>query len=117
VPAIKIIIIKLKNSTMEDSPLNRKISKMLHDFESIENIQPSREWNKSLMDKLGCTKPASASKLPSTGIAFAFLLFVLINLGFVVNTMLNGSNLGNSSDKDLLVISKEFLINPISLNN
>jgi hypothetical protein len=45
------------------------------------------------------------------------LLFVLINLGFVVNTMLNGSNLGNSSDKDLLVISKEFLINPISLNN
>ncbi len=102
---------------MEDSPLNRKVSKMLLDFESMDDIQPSQAWNQSLMNRLDRSKPASKSSFATPGLTILVLLFVFINLFFIVNAMIIKSPGNQIREQELLVISKEILVNPSSLNN
>jgi len=102
---------------MEDSPLNRKVSKMLLDFESMDDIQPSQTWNQSLMNRLDRSKPSSKSTFATPGLTVVVLLFVIINLFFIVDAMIIRSPGKQMREQELLVISKEILVNPSSLNN
>jgi len=102
---------------MEDPGLNSKVSKMLKEFDSIDDIEPSAGWNQSLMNRLSASKSYSAPIFPTAGFTVVVLLFVLINLGYALNAIISGPNGVSHRDKELMVISKELLINPISINN
>ena len=102
---------------MEDSTLENKVSKMLLDFESMDDIQPSTGWNQSLMNRLDRSKPVTKSSFATPGLTVAVLLFILINLFFIVDAMVIQSSGKQMREQELLVISKEILVNPSSLNN
>jgi hypothetical protein len=103
---------------MKESELNNRISQMLNAFESIENIQPQEGWSQSLMDKLSSAKRPAYPGHSKTKFIVAILFIVLMNIGFILSTIIkNDSRNTLSRNNDLQVISKELLINPTSLNN
>jgi hypothetical protein len=92
------------------------IPEMLREFESLENIQPSAEWELSLLGKLAAGKPHPKSNLFKTKIIVT-LFILLANLGFMLNALIGHSGQTNQRDIALKTISKELLINPSSINN
>jgi hypothetical protein len=102
---------------MKESVLKSKVLKMLNDFDTMEDIQPSANWNQSLMNRLSSLKPHSNSNFLPTRFVVVVLLFVLVNLGFILSSVIGDSNQALQRNSELLAISKELLINPISLNN
>jgi hypothetical protein len=118
VPAFeKKIVRQSNNKTMENSGLDRKVSNILHEFEKLGDIQPSDDWNQSLMSRLSSTRPNSGGMSSITPFALMVLLFLLVNLGFITTSIIGDSTQAQPRNKELLVISNELLINPISLNN
>jgi hypothetical protein len=102
---------------MKESELSNKIIQRLNEFETLEYLNPSANWNQSLMNKLTSAKLKATSKI-STNKPFIMVLFiVLINIGFILNEVIGDSRQAKYRDKELQVISKELLINPVSINN
>jgi hypothetical protein len=102
---------------MKELELNNRVLQKLTEFDSLENIQPSENWNQSLMKKI-----ASARSVPTTGpsavrFAVVVLFILLLNIGFILNTMIRNSKQIRLHDSELQIISNEFLINPVSINN
>jgi hypothetical protein len=102
---------------MEESVLNMKVLKILNEFDAIEDIQPSADWNQSLMNRISSSKPHSLPDFLPARFALVVMLFVLVNLGFILSSLIGNSNKVLYRDKELLVISNELLINPVSINN
>ena len=103
---------------MKKSELNINVQHALKEFESLENIQASEEWNDSLMARISSAKPYSNSRSYNTKFIVLILIIVLANVGLVLSTMKHGSKHQLiSKNNDLKIISKELLINPTSLNN
>ncbi len=102
---------------MQEQELNNRVSQTLQEFESMENIQPSSEWNDSLMQKLSVAKPNSIARFSSSKYALLMLLVVIANIGFIFKTTMNESQQTPSREKELQVISKELLSNSSSINN
>ena len=102
---------------MKEQELNNRVSQTLQEFESIENIQPSSEWNDLLMQKLSLAKPNSLAKFSSPKFAVLILFVVMANIGFVFKTVMHDTQQTPNRDKELQVISNELLINPSSINN
>ena len=102
---------------MEESVLNRKVLRILNEFEAIEDIQPSADWNQSLMKRLSSPESSTTPIFNTTRYAAVILLFVLVNLGFILNSILGGSFQTLHNDKELMVIATELFVNPISINN
>jgi hypothetical protein len=99
---------------MKESLLSDKVILKLKDFETMERIQASTGWNESLMARLESRKPDRVSNIPAAGFVVSLLFIVLINLGFVLTSIINNSN-PSYKEKDMQVISQELLINPISI--
>lgn len=102
---------------MKEQELNTRVSQTLQEFESMENIQPSAEWNDSLMQKLSVAKPNSIATFSSSKYAVVMLFVVMANIGFVFTAVMNDSPQAPNRDKELQTISKELLSNPSSINN
>jgi hypothetical protein len=103
---------------MKESELNNKVEQTLMEFETMGNIQPSADWNQSLMKRVASSKPYSSSIFYSVNLAIVtILIIILINLGFILNTIINDSRQSLNRSNDLEVISKELLINLNSVNN
>ena len=102
---------------MKESAFSDKVMQKLNEFEMMQNIQPSAGWNESLMNKIASAKSGSASNLSSARFAIPVLFIVLINIVFFLNTIITNSQQDSYKDKELQVISEEFLINPISIKN
>jgi hypothetical protein len=100
----------MKTQTKDDRVLQK-----LNEFETIESIQPSSEWNRSLMEKLDTVKPFKSKGYSSVGIAVIVIFVVVINLGFLLKSLMDNTEKSQQRDADLKVISKELLIN--SINN
>jgi hypothetical protein len=100
---------------MKEPAFNDKVIRKLNEFEAIQDIQPSAGWNDLLMKKIESAKPVHVSTMPSAGYVISVLFIVLLNLGFVLSSILNKSNTQSSKDTEMQVISQEFLINPISI--
>ena len=96
---------------------NIKVMDALKEFETIENIEPSDDWNRSLMERLSSVKPRSASIFPSTKMLVAIVFVVTINIYFLLNALVIHSGYSVHRNNDLKVISRELLINPISIKN
>jgi hypothetical protein len=102
---------------MKESALSDIVTQKLNEFEMMQNIQTSAGWNESLMNKIASAKSGPALNLSSARVAIPVLLIVLVNIVFFLNTILSNSHQDSFKDKELQVISEEFLINPISIKN
>ena len=102
---------------MKEQELHNRVAQTLQEFESMENIQPSGEWNDSLMQKLAGAKQNSTTTFYLPKYAVVILFLVMANIGFVFKTVMDDSQQTPGRDKELQVISKELLINPGSINN
>jgi len=102
---------------MKESELNNIILQKLNEFEKIENIHPSSEWNHTLMSRIASLNHTSSSLFYSIKKSGIIIIIVLVNLGFVINSMIHYSNYPHHHNTEYVIISEEFLINPISINN
>ena len=102
---------------IEEIKLNSIITERIKNFEDLEQIQASDLWNESLMKKIDTLKPYSNPLASTPKFTFLFLFIVLINIGFIFIAMNTKTHTSPVQDNSLQVISKEFLVNPISLNN
>ncbi|MEI7484419.1 MAG: hypothetical protein WCK13_06875 [Ignavibacteriota bacterium] len=101
---------------MEEFTQNKRALQKLKEYDAIENLQASEEWNKSLMKRIESTNPRKNSELSSFKLAVIALL-IIINLGFVLRLLISDSSILLQRKTDLQVISKELLINFDSINN
>jgi hypothetical protein len=101
---------------MKESELSSKVKQKLSEFDTIGSIQPSEAWNQSLMHRLAASRQSSNSDLASVRFLIVVLLLVLINIGFILNTVIRKSNQTSLRDDDLQTISEQLLINPPSAN-
>ncbi|MEI6822377.1 MAG: hypothetical protein WCL51_10595 [Bacteroidota bacterium] len=97
---------------MKESEVNNRVLQTLSMFDEIGDIDSTADWSQSLMNKIASVKQQSASGLPKTRFVVATLLILLINVGFVLNTMLNSSQKNTTHKSELQLISKELLVNP-----
>lgn len=111
-----LTVVKVKKTTMKEPSINSKVFQSLHEFETMENITTSKEWNDSLMVRLSYAKHHPASRFPSAKFVIVAVMVLLINIGFFVNSMINNSQQDSCRNNTLQLISKELLINPTSLN-
>jgi hypothetical protein len=102
---------------MKEPKLNTDVQHALEKFEMLENIQPSANWNQSLMDRIATKNSSSSLKSSTTKYVVLVLLIVLANVGFALTSMMHRSRQSSPRSKELQLISKELLINPTSLNN
>lgn len=102
---------------MKDPELHKKVLQTLNEFETMENIQQSEEWNKSLMERLATVKADSPSVFSYVKYTIAALLVILINIGFILTAINNDPHQTLQKDIELQIISKELLINSNSVNN
>jgi len=89
----------------------------LKEFETIENIETTDDWNRSLMERLASVKPRSASPFTSTKMLVAIVFVVTLNIYFLLNALVIHPGYSAHRNNDLKVISRELLINPISIKN
>jgi hypothetical protein len=117
VPEKRLFIVLVKKAAMKESEFSFRILQKLNEFETMENIQPSEEWNQLLMKKLSTARSNSVRGMSAVKFAVAALLILLINIGFILNTVIRDSKQLLRHDSELQIISKEFLINPATINN
>ena len=98
---------------MENEELNNRIQESLQQFEGLENISPSNEWNESLRKKLTRTK----SKTTSSTLVISVALLCILNLGFAFTMLMKNNPVTNERDENLKLVSQELFINPITTNN
>ena len=97
---------------MKGSEVNNRVLQTLSAFEELDNIESSAEWNRSLLDKIDTVKPQSTLGFPKMSFTMVMLFILLINVGFILNTVLNTSQKSTSHKSELQLISKEILVNP-----
>ncbi len=91
-------------------------------FEQLETISPSAEWSQALEVSLGAVKPQTASRASYNNYTAMLLLFVLVNMGFILNTVLNKSHayklhVNNLRNSELQIISNELLTHSTETSN
>ncbi len=101
---------------MNEAEINKKVNQLMSDFENTEEIWVSSEWNQSLLNKLSSNK-RNLGKSRSRKIVYILLIVFVANAGIVLNIINNKSNQLIKQESKLKTISKELLINPISINN
>ncbi len=101
---------------MKEAELNNKMRQSIHQFESLEDIQTSPEWTRTMMNRFAQAERPAKPGFSASSIALVLIFFVLANIG-VILTLISDSNRRTSSrSSDLRTISNEFLINPTSIN-
>jgi hypothetical protein len=101
---------------MKELEINQKVIQLLNDFEKLEPIDASDEWNQVLMQKL------TESKNPSPVVSFmpyaaAIVLMLVLNVVCAVHIFKNTHQPSFNRIAKLNIISKELLIPNVSLNN
>jgi hypothetical protein len=102
---------------MKESKENNDLLKTIEVFDNIAVLHPSEEWNQSLMTRLVSVKPYATPVSMTTKISVLVVFIVLLNVGFILNAFISNSHRRVQRNNDLKVISKELLINPVSINN
>jgi hypothetical protein len=100
---------------MKESPVSKNVLRKLDEFDKIGNIHPSDHWNQTLMERLATVKVNSGSDFPKTKFSVVLLVLFLVNLGFIMNAILRDTGKSLNRNNELQAISKELLINPITL--
>ncbi|MFZ4401300.1 MAG: hypothetical protein ACOYO1_14775 [Bacteroidales bacterium] len=81
------------------------------EFENIENIEPSEEWKLTLIEKLASVKPQFPSKIIKNNLVIFVMFVVIFNFGFILNSIISKPQKITNRNNELMLISKELLIN------
>jgi hypothetical protein len=101
---------------MKEPELSGKVQQKIDEFASIELIHPSAEWKNSLMQEIGSVHQFSPSKVSTGSVTVLLLFLLLLNVGFILTTLVNKNESKYNRSIDLKVISTELLVNPVSIN-
>jgi hypothetical protein len=101
---------------MKETEFTDQVRLKLHEFETIDEIQPSSDWNQSLMNKLNSAS-SSVPGMNVSGFTVLVLFIVFVNIGSMINTIIRTTDQTQQRDQDLKTVVREFLINPDSVNN
>jgi hypothetical protein len=110
-------IVYIENVEMKDPEINFRVQQKLEEFEQMDRIYPSVDWNSTLMERINSVPQHSPAKYSIVRVNMLFLILILINVGFILTTLVNGTVKESNRIKDLQVVSHELLINPFSINN
>lgn len=118
---------------MKESELNIKVSQKLQEFEAFTDMQPSTDWELSLMERLDNELKVDSRKsyvkfslfdfqlsnfqLLTFKYAAVMLFLILINIGFIINMLPHNSTKISNKESDFKAISKELLINENSIRD
>jgi hypothetical protein len=100
---------------MKESPVSKNVLQKLDEFDKIGYIHPTDYWNQTLMEKLASVKVNTGSDFPRTKFSVVLLVLFLVNLGFIMNAILRDNGKSLNRNTELQTISKELLINPITI--
>ena len=100
---------------MKELALHIEVTQSLLEFETLKDNEISAEWEQSLINRINKSKLHSLSRL-SLNMFVVTILIILFNLSFILNILIHNSPASSSHQRDLQMISKDFLINPVSLN-
>ena len=101
---------------MKNRELNIEVLDKLGEYESLDNIEPSQAWSRSLMRKIALTKRTSAGKSLKSKSAVIILLLILLNIVFMLKMISNNSRQLLNHNEDMRIISRELLIETNPLN-
>lgn len=100
---------------MDDKTLYDKVGKLLTAFETLEPIQPSAEWEQSLLSKVNQGRNKKSGLINRVGVAVVVLL--VINVTLVVKMMQPVHESTIHQDPSFQVISNALFINPLPVNH
>jgi len=104
-------------TSMKDPKLNIEVLSRLSEFECLESISPSENWNQTMLSRLTSVKPVSESGIIPTRYKVLVLIAILINVGILWSSITSDAKTDKQLTIELQIISNEFLVNPISINN
>lgn len=93
---------------MKSNELNKKVLKKLHEFESIENIYPSLDWEAKLKTKIQFNSSIKNTFISKYSLTLGCV--VLLNFGLLVFSIYNESKKSKTRTTNLELISNELLI-------
>ena len=96
---------------MKESEVKNSVSDALTLFENLGEIETTHQWQQSLMDRIATAKSVSSVGFPKKSFTVIMLFILLINAGFILNSVLKTSTKSSSHKSELQLISKELLIN------
>ena len=100
---------------MKESELDKIIDDKLSEFEMLDVIHPESDLNMKLMKRIATT--SSSSKPFSVQFVLIVILLISVNVGFLFTINKKENNQALNRKGELSIVSKELLINPISINN
>jgi hypothetical protein len=101
---------------MEAPEFNKKATEMLEAFAYLDPIEPSEDWQQSLLLKLADTKPAPEASFSPMSYTAVMFFFILLNCVFVFSLMKKETPQYNNRVARLETISQELLMNSSSNN-
>lgn len=85
------------------------MTKITHQFDLIENISPSENWDSAFQNKLNMARMSKSSTI--TQFNAMILMLLLVNIGFIWNSLKTENTKTVISRKDTCkIISEELLI-------
>ena len=85
------------------------MTKITHQFDLIENISPSENWDSAFQNKLNIARMSKSSTI--TQFNALILMLLLVNIGFIWNSLKTENTKTDVSRKDTCkIISDELLI-------
>ena len=93
---------------MKSKELNEKILKKFHEFETLENIHPSSDWDTELHIKLQLNSSIKTNFISKYNVII--ICIVLLNSGLLLFSLLNEPKQSSKRTTNLKLISNELLI-------
>lgn len=93
---------------MKSNALNEKALKKLHEFETLENIHPSSDWDTELQLKLQLNSSIKTNVISQYTVILVCI--VLLNCGLLLFSVFNKQKQTISRTTNLELISNELLI-------
>jgi hypothetical protein len=100
---------------MEKSQATDAIYQALKEFEAMEDIQVSANWQEGLLNRVRASKQTNPLSVHFNKITMVMLVVIAINIGFVLNNVF-GNFQSTKRDVEWQVISDELFTNRVSQN-
>jgi hypothetical protein len=100
---------------MEKSQATNPIYQALQEFEVLEDIQVSANWQEGLLNRVSASKQTNPSDVHFNKITILMVVIIAINASFVLNSVF-GNFQSTKRDAEWQVISDELFTNRVSQN-
>ncbi len=101
---------------MHQTDIQQKALKSLQEFEDLPYLTATPTWELSLKERLSAPSPCSGSFVSVNMVSLAVLLLALMNISFVFKIIEDKKGTLGQRERELLLIQKELLVNPISID-